>query len=92
MSAEISRIRKVWLTTIAMEIAAFMLAGCAWFFFFSDRLHAWWLLLFVLPVHFLLHERRKQICNCPHCKQSLLGFDGDEIFSHACPHCGKDLK
>lgn len=83
--------RQVWLTTVAYEVAFFVIVGLVWLYYFSDSLDVWWLGAPILPFHFLMAHQRKKWCRCPHCQESLLGVDGDSVFAKSCEHCGKDL-
>jgi hypothetical protein len=89
MTINIKQVRKIWLTTVAIEVLFFVAIGLAWLFWLSDGMDVWWMLLAILPMHFAMVARRKKWCRCPHCNESLLGLDGDSIFSKKCEHCGE---
>jgi hypothetical protein len=91
MAKKINHASKIWLAMVAAEILLFLFFGFIWFAFFAEEFPVWWLFPLILPFHFFMSEETKEECRCPHYSGALPGFDSDDIFARAPPHCRQQL-
>jgi hypothetical protein len=90
--ASLSGPRKWFFGLAALEFAIFGALGLIWMFFLAPRVHVWWLLVPLLPIHFAIRRLTERKVTCPSCAHSLMEHDGFAICAKACEHCGTSFR
>lgn len=83
-----SAVRRLYFVLIALEFACFAVVALGWALLLMPRIHVWWLLVPLLPIHLLFRRIAARKIVCPACRTPLIDDDGFAVFAKACDHCG----